>query len=73
MRQHHDRTGPAGEMRERLRKWALSWFVTILVRDNYEQYVGAVSVRGVLYIITTDRVLRYDPERDQVTTETHVK
>lgn len=56
-----------------LRKWALSWFVTILVRERYEQYVGAVSVRGVLYIVTTDRVLRYDPERDQVTTETHVR
>jgi len=41
--------------------------VLITTEHHYERYLGAVECRGALYIVTTDRIMRYDPERDQFT------
>ena len=56
-----------------LREWVMRQMFTVFARQPYEQIVGGCNVRGVLYIITTDRIVRYDPERDQLTNESHTR
>ncbi len=60
-------------MRDRLKKWALSWFVQIFVAERGERFVGACHCRGMIYVVTDCRILRYDPERDQVSMEAHTR
>lgn len=44
-------------------------FSVIFACERFERIYGAVECRGQIYIITDSRLLRYDPERDEVQVE----
>lgn len=52
--------------------WITGRFTVIFNAEPYERFVGAVQVRGVIYVISDQRILRYDPDRDQFTNEHRV-
>lgn len=55
------------------RRWLAARLVTIFTAEHGERFLAVVNCRGALYIITDNRILRYDPESGQLTTETYTR
>ena len=49
-----------------LREIVAKRFAAIFVAEHHERILTAVHCRGQIYIVTDGRLLRYDPERDEV-------
>lgn len=63
-----------------MKKWFKRWFekkvVVLMTRytsHHFEYFVGVAECRGVIYIVTTDRILRYSPDHDEFTTEIRIR
>lgn len=56
-----------------LRNWWLARFTVLLTRQDYEHFRGMCECRGILYIVTDCRIIRYDPEREQFSTEVYTR
>lgn len=55
----------------RMRRIAEARLCALLTARPGERFRGAVECRGLIYIITSDRILRYDPGREQFQVECH--
>lgn len=55
-----------------LREMMAKRFATIFVAERHERILTAVHCRGQIYIVTDCRLLRYEPEREEVQTLQHI-
>ncbi len=55
-----------------LREFIARRFATIFVATHHERILSAVHCRGEIFIVTDGRLLRYDPERDEIRTEHNI-
>ena len=56
-----------------LRKAITARLMTIFVAERGERFITAISCRGVIYVITDYRLMRYDPDREEVTVEHYMR